>query len=78
VTLPAVWLPEAEAGLRAAKSWYDGLRSALGGQFVSAVGAAVESERPDHAIRFPRLEKFAKNWMFRPGATDNDHDNFSD
>jgi plasmid stabilization system protein ParE len=41
--LPVVWLPEAETDLRAAKSWYDDLRSALGGQFVSAVGATVES-----------------------------------
>jgi hypothetical protein len=43
VTLPVVWLPEAEADRRAAKSWYDDLRSALGDQFVSAGGATVES-----------------------------------
>jgi plasmid stabilization system protein ParE len=43
VTLPVVWLPEAEADLRAAKSWYDDLRLALGDRFISAAGATVES-----------------------------------
>jgi plasmid stabilization system protein ParE len=43
VTVPIVWLPEAEADLRAVKSWYDERRAALGDQFVSAVGATVES-----------------------------------
>jgi plasmid stabilization system protein ParE len=54
VTLPVVWLPEAEADLRTAKFWYDDLRSALGDQLVSAVGATVESisKRPR---RFPTI-----------------------
>jgi hypothetical protein len=34
VTLPVVWLPEAEADLRAAKFWYNDRRSALSDQFV--------------------------------------------
>ena len=43
MTLPLVWLPEAEADLRAAKSWYDELRLALGDRFISAIAATVES-----------------------------------
>jgi plasmid stabilization system protein ParE len=43
VTLPVFWLPEAEADLRAAKSWYDDLRLALGDRFISAIAATVES-----------------------------------
>lgn len=43
MTLPVVWLPEAEADLRAAKSWYDDRRLALGDRFISAIAATVES-----------------------------------
>ena len=43
MTLPIVWLPEAEADLRATKSWYDDLRLALGDRFISAIAATVES-----------------------------------
>lgn len=54
MTLQVVWLPEAEADLRAAKSWYDDLRLALGDRFISAVGATAESisKNPRH---FPTI-----------------------
>lgn len=32
VTLPVVWLPEADA--KEARAWYDDVRPALGGQFA--------------------------------------------
>jgi hypothetical protein len=52
VTLPVVWLPEADADVRAARAWYDGVRPALGEQFALAVDAAVKAivETP---LRFP-------------------------
>ena len=54
MTLPVVWLPEAEADLRAAKSWYDDLRLALGDRFISAIAAAVESISKSPG-RFPTI-----------------------
>jgi plasmid stabilization system protein ParE len=54
VTPPVVWLPEAEADLRAAKSWYDDLRLALGDRFISAVGSTVESISKS-PLRFPTI-----------------------
>jgi hypothetical protein len=43
VTLPVVWLPEANADANEARAWYDGIRSELGEQFALAVAAAVEA-----------------------------------
>ena len=54
MTLPVVWLPEAEADLRAAKSWYDDQRLALGDRFISAVGSTVESISKS-PLRFPTI-----------------------
>jgi len=54
VTLPIVWLPEAEADLRAAKSWYDDLRLTLGDRFISAIAATVESIS-NSPRRFPTI-----------------------
>jgi hypothetical protein len=64
VTLPVVWLPEAEADLRAAKFWYDDLRSALGDQLVSAVGATVESISKIHCRFLPYTVTGAEHACF--------------
>jgi hypothetical protein len=45
VTLPVVWLPEADADAKAARSWYGAVRSELGEQFAWAIYAAVEAIR---------------------------------
>jgi len=52
VTLPVVWIPEAEADLREAKAWYEDQRPGLGEQFALAVVATIEAivENP---YRFP-------------------------
>jgi plasmid stabilization system protein ParE len=42
VTLPVVWLPEADADLKEALAWYEGIHPDLGVRFALAVDAAVE------------------------------------
>jgi len=36
MTLPVVWLPEADADLKEARAWYDNVRSELGERFAYA------------------------------------------
>jgi toxin ParE1/3/4 len=43
VSLPVVWLPEAQAELIQALERYDGIRPELGEQFASAVMESVEA-----------------------------------
>ena len=52
MTLPVVWLPEADADLKEARAWYDNVRSELGKRFAYAVEDTVEtiSEGP---LQFP-------------------------
>lgn len=45
MTLPVVWLPEADTDLREARTWYANLRSELGERFALAVEATVEGIR---------------------------------
>ena len=42
MTLPVVWIPEADADLREAHAWYDRIHPDLGMRFALAVDAAVE------------------------------------
>jgi toxin ParE1/3/4 len=42
VTLPVVWLPEADADLKEALGWYEEIHSDLRLRFAVAVDAAVE------------------------------------
>ena len=42
MTLPIVWLPEAEAELQHARDWYDAIRPELGERFALAVEEAVD------------------------------------
>ena len=42
MTLPVVWIPEADADLKEALAWYEGIHPNLGVRFALAVDAAVE------------------------------------
>ena len=52
MTLPVVWLPEAEAELRRARAWYDNIRPELGDRFALEVEAAVDAVA-EHPLQFP-------------------------
>ena len=52
VTLPVVWLPEADAELKHARAWYDNIRPELGERFALAVEATVEAIA-EHSMQFP-------------------------
>ncbi|MGA2020493.1 MAG: type II toxin-antitoxin system RelE/ParE family toxin [Candidatus Sulfotelmatobacter sp.] len=43
MTLPVVWLPEADADLKEARAWYDDVRPELGARFARAVESTVEA-----------------------------------
>jgi len=43
VTLPIVWIPEANEDLLTARAWYDNIRPAFGERFELAVEATVEA-----------------------------------
>ena len=51
MTLPIVWLPEAEAELREARDWYDTIRLELGDRIALAVEEAVEAIA-EHPMQF--------------------------
>jgi hypothetical protein len=44
VTLPVVWLPEADFELQEARAWYDDIRPELGERFARAI---------NNTVRFP-------------------------
>jgi len=52
VTLPVVWIPEANEDLQEARAWYDNIRPELGGRFALAVEATVEAIA-DQPLQFP-------------------------
>jgi hypothetical protein len=52
VTLPVVWIPEANEDLLEARAWYDNVRPELGEQFALAVEATVEAIA-EHPMQFP-------------------------
>jgi len=43
VTIPVVWIPEANEDLLEARAWYDNIRPQLGERFALAVEATVEA-----------------------------------
>ncbi|MGH9822909.1 MAG: type II toxin-antitoxin system RelE/ParE family toxin [Blastocatellia bacterium] len=43
MTLPVVWIPEANEDLLEARAWYDKIRPELGERFALAVDATVEA-----------------------------------
>jgi plasmid stabilization system protein ParE len=56
MTLPVVWLPEADSDLKAARAWYDNIRVGLGERFAHAVEDTVEviAESP---LQFPVVHR---------------------
>lgn len=56
MTLPVVWIAEADADLKAALAWYEDIRSELGVRFALAVEAAVEAIA-QNPMRFPVVYK---------------------
>jgi hypothetical protein len=53
VTLPIVWIPEANEDLQDARAWYDNIRPALGERFALAVEATVEAIAVIRPSRYP-------------------------
>lgn len=51
MTLPVVWIPEANEDLLEARAWYDNMRLGLGERFALAVEATVEA-RAEHPLQF--------------------------
>jgi plasmid stabilization system protein ParE len=54
VTLPVVWIPEADADLKEARAWYENIHSDLAARFALAVDAAVEAIAIN-PLRFQKL-----------------------
>jgi plasmid stabilization system protein ParE len=52
VTLPVVWIPEADAELKEARAWYDDVRLELGERFAKTVEATVV-EISQNPLQFP-------------------------
>jgi plasmid stabilization system protein ParE len=52
VTLPVVWIPEANEDLLEARAWYDNIRPQLGERFALAVEATIAAIG-EHPTQFP-------------------------
>jgi plasmid stabilization system protein ParE len=73
VTLPVVWIPEANEDLQEARAWYDNIRPELGERFARAVEVTVEAIA-EHPLQFPvvyrsrrraRVRRFPYGIFFR-------------
>ena len=70
MTLPVVWLPEADHELQEARAWYDEIRPELGERFARAVETAVAAIA-EHPLQFPvvyRGRRRAGVWRFPYGT----------
>jgi toxin ParE1/3/4 len=56
VTLPVVWIPEANEDLLEARAWYDNIRPQLGEHFALAVEATIEAIA-EHPSQFPVVHR---------------------
>jgi len=56
VTLPVVWIPEANKDLLEARAWYANIRPELGERFALAVEATVEA-LAEHPLQFPLVHR---------------------
>jgi plasmid stabilization system protein ParE len=69
MTLPVVWMPEANAELKEAHTWYEDRRPLLGARFASAVEATMEAIA-GNPLQFPvvyRGRRRAGVWRFPYG-----------
>jgi toxin ParE1/3/4 len=56
VTLPVVWIPEANDDLLETRAWYDNIRPGLGERFALAVEATIEAIA-EHPLQFPAVHR---------------------
>jgi hypothetical protein len=56
VTLPVVWIPEANKDLQEARDWYGAIRPELGDRFALAVETTVDTIA-EHALQFPGVHR---------------------
>ena len=52
MTLPVVWIPEANEDLLEARGWYESIRPELGQRFALAIEATIEAIA-EHPMQFP-------------------------
>ena len=56
MTLPVVWIPEANEDLLDARAWYDNISPRLGERFAFAIDATVEA-MAEHPLQFPVVHR---------------------
>lgn len=56
MTLPVVWIPEANEDLLEARAWYHNIRPRLGERFALAVGATIEAIA-ERSLQFPVVHR---------------------
>jgi plasmid stabilization system protein ParE len=56
VTPQVFWIPEADAEVKDARSWYQSIRPELGQQFARAIEATVEAI-VGHPLQFPVIHR---------------------
>lgn len=59
MTLPVVWIPEANKDLLEARAWYANIRPELGERFALAVEATVEA-LTEHPLQFPFVHRSSR------------------
>jgi plasmid stabilization system protein ParE len=52
VTLPVVWVPEADADLKESRKWYEDIRRELGERFALAIEATIDAIA-ENPLQFP-------------------------
>ena len=66
MTLPVVWLPEADAELKQALAHYDAIRPELGARFIQAVEETIEAVA-SAPLRFAVVEDIEGEVAILPG-----------
>lgn len=56
MTLPVVWIPDANKDLLEARAWYANIRPELGERFARAAEATVEA-LAEHPLQFPLVHR---------------------
>ena len=69
MTLPVVWIPEANEDLLEARAWYDNIRPELGERFALAVEATVQAIAK-HPLQFPVVYRNRRRAGVRASPTE--------
>ena len=56
MTLPVVWIPEANEDLLEARAWYSNIRPEIGERFALTVAATVDAIT-EHPLQFPLVHR---------------------